>query len=133
MGTKPYLCPVCKGKTVVKKGFYPDEPDRTDCKACFNGIIYGASDDYTWTYTNPNYYQYPYPTYYYTCPLCGGVYTGTHTCNAPGYTSPPNTSGSNPPTIPEVAKWLGGDYLHPETVSMWPDDLPKFDLEEILP
>jgi len=121
LGTKPYLCPVCKGTTVVGEGFYSDEPKRTKCKACVNGIIFGASDELTWTtipFTSYPSYQ---PANMFQCGVCGNWYSGTHNCMGkftygPGYVSP-QTTGSNPPTIPEVAQWLGGDYLNPGTVS----------------
>lgn len=46
------LCPVCNGRTCVKKGFYPDEPERIKCKACVNGVIYDFTGQ---TYTFPTY------------------------------------------------------------------------------
>ena len=131
MGTRPYACPVCKGKLVVKKGFYPDEPERTKCKACLNGIVFGTVNEYIpIPPTQPNYWQ-PFGNMS-QCPVCSSWYTGVHNClgkvystpGAPvpgytnpqyGYTAPP--TASNPLTIAEVEEWLGPDYLHPHTVS----------------
>ncbi len=85
MGTRPYSCPVCKGKTIVKKGFYPDEPERIKCKACYNGIVFGMSDEYTSIPFDssrpydPNYYQ--FQTNSLTqCASCRVWYSGAHFC-----------------------------------------------------
>lgn len=41
---KPYKCPVCDGRCVVKKGFYTwkeEEEGVEQCKSCTRGIVWG--------------------------------------------------------------------------------------------
>lgn len=113
MGTQPYLCPVCKGKTNVKKGFYSDEPERTKCRACVNGVVYGVTNDYYWS-TIPLTTPYAQsPSNLSQCSACGAWYSGTHQCMGKYWTTPTYPTGSNPPSVSEVERVFGSEYLHP--------------------
>jgi hypothetical protein len=60
MATRPYKCPICEGTTQVEKGFYPDDPTRTRCRACLQGVVYGQEAD-TPIFTAPEPYPLPRP------------------------------------------------------------------------
>ena len=46
---KPYVCPVCKGTTLVKIGFYPDIKNKyhlSNCRTCEKtGIVWSKEVD----------------------------------------------------------------------------------------
>jgi hypothetical protein len=70
---KPYKCPICEGTTNVPKGFYADEPKRTKCRACVQGVVYGAESvpvTVPMPYPVPQPYPVPepYPVPVYTRP-----------------------------------------------------------------
>lgn len=85
----PYLCPVCKGKKKVRKGFYPDKPESTQCETCWGqGIVWDNSNI---TYYTPLPQQPVEPNYWqgYTiiqCPNCQQWHTlgDGHSCIVSG-------------------------------------------------
>ena len=131
MHSHPHVCPICKGRERVAAGFYPDDPERTICKACSGtGVVWGW--DYTWTWSAP-YVQIPYinpvpinPVWQgqgYRCSGCGAWIfpgLGSHWCSSVTYVPyPPVTS---------TATWsVGNTTITPNTFSAtlsFPPDEP---------
>lgn len=74
---KPYKCPICEGTTNVAKGFYVDEPKRTKCRACIQGVVYGSdSEPVTVPVPYPVPQPYPVPAPYPVYPPALPYYPG---------------------------------------------------------
>lgn len=115
----PYRCPICKGKKKVRKGFYPGKPESTTCETCWGqGIvwdntlttyIYPSSMPPRPSYVEPNYYQWQ-SIQMVQCGNCKQFHMigDGHSCSVSF-----GMTGSNPPSVSEVATHYGEDYLHP--------------------
>lgn len=95
---KPYKCPICDGTTNVAKGFYTDDPKRTNCRACIQGVVYAPTKEAPEivTVSMPYPVPQPYPVYplpvrpYYpwvvpptVAPIHPGTFYYTVTCDNP--------------------------------------------------
>ena len=74
------MCPVCHGRGLMGRGFYPDNKgldvaDWVKCRACGGkGVITEAPTTYPYTPYVPY-----YPTPWYTTPYGGGIVFMTNT------------------------------------------------------